>query len=110
MSGVAMSTRGYLWFTILLFVVGLLGICIPQLDNFMALVGSVCGVAVGLVLPPILHILCYWNQGLSNAQLVLNVTITIIGVFACVTGTVSTIYSIMHRYIHYPGATKSLLN
>lgn len=88
------------------FSTGLLGICIPQLDNFMALVGSISGVAVGLILPPLLNTLCFWRQGLSRLQLIINITIMVIGIFAFITGTLSTIYSIMHRYIHHPNATK----
>ncbi|XP_057315670.1 proton-coupled amino acid transporter 1-like [Hydractinia symbiolongicarpus] len=87
----------------------ILAICIPQLDNFMALVGSISGVAVGLILPPIFHTLCYWRQGLSRLQFALNIFITLIGIFAFITGTLATIYSIMHRFIHEPSSTKLLV-
>ena len=84
---------------------GVLGICIPQLDNFMALVGSVCGVSVGMILPPIIHALCFWNQGLTPRQLVIDVVIIGIGVFTFVTGFTSSLYSIFNRFVEYPGQT-----
>ncbi|XP_004207859.2 proton-coupled amino acid transporter 1 isoform X1 [Hydra vulgaris] len=81
---------------------------IPQLDHFMSLVGSVSGVAVGLILPPILHTICYWNQGLSNISFVINIMIVIFGLFVSVVGTVSTVYSIMQRYTNLPHSTKPI--
>lgn len=85
---------------------GVLAMCIPQLDHFMALVGSVCGVAVGLILPPILHTLCFWNQGLTTRQLLLNSFITLTGVFTFVTGFGATMYAIFHRFAHNPDQTQ----
>ena len=86
-------------------ILGLLAICIPQLDNFMALVGSLCGVSVALVLPPILHSLCHWDYGISKWQIVVNFSITIIGVFAAVTGTVATVHAIYLTYTNVPEGT-----
>jgi len=71
----------------------------------MALVGSVCGVAVGLILPPIIHAQCFWNQGLTPKQFALDVVIIAIGVFTFLTGFVSSLYAIFHRFVHFPGQT-----
>ena len=89
---------------------GLLAICIPQLDNFIALVGSVCGATVGMILPPLLHFTYNWDRGLSKYQLGLDIFLLLLGIFACITGTFSTLYAIFHRFVHHPNATKSLLS
>eukprot|EP00111_Clytia_hemisphaerica_P002302 TCONS_00006479-protein len=91
--------------SLLVFLTCVLGICIPQLDNFMSLVGSVCGVSVGLILPPIIHAQCFWNQGLTPRQFVLDIFILAIGVFTFVTGFTASMYAIFHRFVEYPGHT-----
>ena len=86
-------------------VEGVLGICIPQLDNFMALVGSVSGVSVGMILPPVIHARCFWNQGLTSRQFILDVVVVAIGVFTFLTGFTSSMYSIFNRFVEFPGQT-----
>ena len=88
------------------FLLGVIAITIPQLDNFMALVGSLSGAAVALVLPPILHTLCFWNEGLTNRELHINILITIVGIVGSAAGTISAIFAIVHRFQEYPHSTR----
>jgi len=90
---------------ILVILTCLISISIPQLDNFIALVGALGGTCIALILPPILHTLCYWDYGISYKQLIINFAIIMIGIFACFAGTIATVSSIMDNYINNESAT-----
>ena len=77
----------------------------------MALVGSACGISVALILPPILHSLCHWDYGISKLQIFVNFSMVMIGIFAFVTGTISSIYAIFHDYAYeLHGTTRHIRN
>ena len=64
----------------------------------MALIGSFAGSLIALVLPPLLHTLCYWNEGLTKWELYLNIVTFVIGVFGTITGTSTAVLAILERY------------
>eukprot|EP00794_Sanderia_malayensis_P019831 gene19831-21773_t len=75
-----------------------MAVIVPQLDNFMALIGSFSGAIIALVLPPILHTLCFWNEGLTKWQFYVNILVTLTGIFGTVCGTLSAIIAIIENY------------
>ena len=75
-----------------------LAVGIPQLDNYMALISSSTGTVVTFIFPPILHTLCFWNEGLKKWQLVLNSIYIVFGIFSFLCGTFSAILAIINRF------------
>ncbi len=80
------------------FFSGALAITIPQLDNFIALVGAVSSSSIALVFPPLLHIMCFWNFGISKFEIVKDVLIAVLGVVGSVFGTVLSIFAIIKGF------------
>ena len=80
-----------------------MAVCIPQLDNFMGLVGAFSGVFVALILPPILHILDHWEEQMPRKSLLLDLTILAFGILVGIAGTISSLYAILFRYVNTGG-------
>jgi len=70
-------------------------VLIPELDSFISLVGAFSGSYLSLILPPIIEMVTYWNEGLRWYTIVKDIFILIIGILGCVTGTYSSISSII---------------
>ena len=77
---------------------GALAITIPQLDNFIALVGAVSGSSIALVFPPLLHILCFRKEGLSKLEITKNILISILGITGSILGTILSIEAIIEGF------------
>ncbi|XP_065055810.1 proton-coupled amino acid transporter 3-like [Rhopilema esculentum] len=75
-------------------------ILVPQLDNVMGLIGSFSGALITFIFPPLLHTICFWNEGLSKYQLVANVCLLVFGVLTSVIGTFSSLIEIIRRFEH----------
>ena len=75
-----------------------LAIAVPQLDNYMALIGCSTATIVTFIFPSILHTLCFWDKGLSRWQLISNAGILVFGVISFSCGTYSSIASIIQRF------------
>ncbi|CAH0390791.1 unnamed protein product [Bemisia tabaci] len=83
--------------TVLTFTTVLCCIAIPNLELFMALVGSLMMPAVGLWFPAIMHILTFWNEytGFKRVLLIFKISILIFtGVFALVVSVSVTLLEI----------------
>lgn len=91
-------TAEYVLRVMLVLITFFLAITIPQLDNFMALIGSFCGALVALVLPPILHSLCFYNEGLTRWHLYINICITLFGIFGTISGTCTAFVAIIENF------------
>ncbi|XP_065056336.1 proton-coupled amino acid transporter 1-like [Rhopilema esculentum] len=75
-----------------------LAISIPQLDNFIALVGAVSSSSIALVFPPLLHILCFWKYGISKLEVIKNIFIAVIGVTGSILGTILSVEAIIEGF------------
>lgn len=87
-----------------------LAITIPQLDNFIALVGAVSSSSIALVFPPLLHTLCFWDSGISKLEVTKNTLITILGIIGSVLGTIVSVLAIIegfHKEHHILHTTSS---
>ena len=79
-------------------VAGALAISIPQLDNFIALVGAVSSSSIALVFPPLLHILCFWKYGISKLEVIKNIFIVVVGVTGSILGTILSVEAIVEGF------------
>ena len=85
-------------FSSIFFPTGALAITIPQLDNFIALVGAISSSSIALVFPPLLHILCYWKEGISRLEITKNILIATLGVAGSILGTILSIEAIIQGF------------
>ena len=85
-------------FSFIFFPTGALAITIPQLDNFIALVGAISSSSIALVFPPLLHILCYWKEGISRLEITKNILIATLGVAGSILGTILSIEAIIQGF------------
>ncbi|KAJ8405791.1 hypothetical protein AAFF_G00312280 [Aldrovandia affinis] len=74
-----------------------LAVLIPELDLVISLVGSVSSSFLALILPPILQILTFHNEGLSAMVLFKNTVISLTGIAGFLAGTYITMTEIVNR-------------
>ncbi|XP_002154489.2 proton-coupled amino acid transporter 1 isoform X1 [Hydra vulgaris] len=75
-----------------------LAISIPQLDNFISLIGATVAAALALIFPPILYIKCFWNEDIGKFEIIKNLTISLLGFIGAVTGTYITCEAIVEGF------------
>jgi len=83
--------------TLLVLFISALAIAIPRLDLFISLVGSVGCSALGLIIPPMLHLMVYWET-IHKAVLVKDFLIITFGIVGTVTGTYSSLEAIITAF------------
>lgn len=75
-----------------------LAITVPQLDNFVSLVGATFAAGLALIFPPILFTMCFWKSELSTSEILKNITISVLGIIGMVTGTYISIDAIIKGF------------
>ena len=83
------------------FIAGLLAVSIPQLDNFISLVGSISCTALAIIFPIFIHILTLTSEGDGRVPLFIffkDGVIMVIGVFMFMFGTYTSVARIIERY------------
>ena len=83
-------------------VVGGLAISLPQLDNFISLLGAVSSSALAIIFPPILHMLTFKGHGLTCLGVCKDIFIISIGVLGFLFGTYTSLLAIIYGFEH-PG-------
>ncbi|XP_063046655.1 proton-coupled amino acid transporter 1 [Engraulis encrasicolus] len=74
-----------------------LAILIPELDLVISLVGSISSSALALILPPMLQIMTFHNEGMPCWVVLKNVFISLLGFVGFVAGTYISIVEIINR-------------
>lgn len=92
------STNQWLVFC---FIAGILAVSIPQLDNFISLVGSVSCTALAIIFPIFIHILTLASEGDGRVPLFTffkDGVIMVMGVLMFMFGTYTSVARIIERY------------
>uniref|UniRef100_T2MAP4 Proton-coupled amino acid transporter 1 n=1 Tax=Hydra vulgaris TaxID=6087 RepID=T2MAP4_HYDVU len=64
----------------------LCAIAIPQLENFISLIGSVSSSGLAIIFPPLIHSITFRNEGLSKIWIVKDMLIILVGIAAFALG------------------------
>lgn len=89
---------------LILFRVGLLafiyalGALIPRFELFISLVGALGGSYLSIIFPAILHMVTYWEDGLSWPSTVKDIFIVVFGLAGFATGTYASILAIVKAF------------
>jgi len=78
-----------------------MAITIPQLDNFISLIGSTAAAALALIFPPMLYTMCFWNYKISKIEIFKNVTISLLGFIGSIAGTWLSVEAIILGFQHH---------
>lgn len=92
------TERKFLSIINFLFFLVIIAVVIPHLGLFISLAGSLFLSALGLIFPAIIEICVLWpdNWGKYNRVLIRDILIMIVGFFAMIAGTYSSIRDIFH--------------
>ena len=74
---------------------GGIAIGIPQLDNFISLLGAVSSSALAIIFPPLFHILTFRGEGLTIFGFFKDILIIVIGFLGFIFGTYTAILAII---------------
>ena len=78
-----------------------MAVSIPQLDNFISLVGSISCAALAIIFPIFIHILTLTSEGdgrIPTATFFKDAVIMLIGVLMFLFGTYTSVSRIIERY------------
>lgn len=74
----------------------------PTLEVFMALIGALCLASLGLILPPAIELVVFWEKegamGRGNWRVYKNAGIILFGVCALILGTTTSLISLVKFY------------
>lgn len=84
-----------------LFISGIMAVSIPQLDNFISLVGSISCTALAIIFPIFIHILTLTSEGDGRVSVTIffkDAAIMLMGVLMFMFGTYTSVARIIERY------------
>lgn len=84
-----------------LFTSGIMAVSIPQLDNFISLVGSISCTALAIIFPIFIHILTLTSEGDGRVSVTIffkDAAIMLMGVLMFMFGTYTSVARIIERY------------
>ena len=80
---------------------GIMAVSIPQLDNFISLVGSISCTALAIIFPIFIHILTLTSEGDGRVSVTIffkDAAIMLMGVLMFMFGTYTSVARIIERY------------
>ena len=77
---------------------GGLAVGIPQLSNFISLLGAVSSSALAIIFPPLLHILTFKGHGLSCCSVLKDSFIILVGILGFLFGTFTSVIAIIKGF------------
>lgn len=98
---VLMNRYEYCCRTLIVIFTFVVAISVPKLNLLMDLIGSITGTILSLIFPALIHIAAFWQdtKGFSRVGMVLvDSLIIMIGVFAGICGSISSMMSIVKSY------------
>lgn len=86
--------------------VGTMTVCVaaavPSLEVFMSLIGALCLASLGLIMPPAIEMVVFWDKeggmGRGNWKVYKNVAIIACGVLALILGTTTSLINLVKFY------------
>lgn len=82
-----------------------ISVTVPNLADLIAFVGAFESSSLGLILPAVLHTICFWDSKrsvfLRSFWLVKNVAIILLGILAFLLGLYSSLKSIGEHFLYY---------
>ncbi|XP_057312174.1 neutral amino acid uniporter 4-like [Hydractinia symbiolongicarpus] len=88
----------YSFRTFLVLLTSALAASIPQLDNFIALIGAVASSGLAIIFPPLFHILTFRKNGLTILELIKDIFIISVGVIAFAVGGYTAVTNIVKGF------------
>lgn len=100
----------YLFRTAMVLLTCGLAIGIPQLDNFISLLGAVSSSALAIIFPPLLHMMTFKGHGLNCFSVAKDIFIISLGLAGFMFGTYTSILAIIKGFEESRGSIKLVLN
>lgn len=79
-------------------------VAVPRLDVFMSLIGALCLASLGLIMPPAIEMVVFWEKeggrGRGNWKVYKNIAIISFGVCALILGTATSLINLVEFYIN----------
>lgn len=76
---------------------------VPSLEVFMSLIGALCLASLGLILPPAIEMVVFWEKagamGKWNWKVYKNIAIILFGVCGLVLGTTTSLINLVEFYV-----------
>ena len=79
-------------------MIGGLAIGLPQLENFISLLGAVSSSALAIIFPPLLHMITFKGHGLGCLSVIKDVFIILIGIVGFLFGTYTSTLAIIQGF------------
>ncbi|XP_063240806.1 proton-coupled amino acid transporter-like protein pathetic isoform X2 [Bacillus rossius redtenbacheri] len=86
--------------TILVILTVLLAVVVPTIGPFMGLIGALCFSILGIIVPPVIEIVTFWEDGFGYAyyRIWKNALVMLFGVLALLSGSYMSILDIISVY------------
>ncbi|KAE8742429.1 hypothetical protein FOCC_FOCC012040 [Frankliniella occidentalis] len=79
-----------------------IAVAVPTLEVFMSLIGALCLASLGLILPPAIDMVVFWDKeggrGRGNWKVYKNIAIISFGVCALILGTTTSLINLVNFY------------
>eukprot|EP00794_Sanderia_malayensis_P006943 gene6943-7723_t len=88
----------YLFRTAMVLLTCGLAVGLPQLDNFISLIGAISSSALAIIFPPLLHMMTFKGHGLTCFGVVKDICIILIGVLGFFVGSYTSIIAVIKGF------------
>lgn len=82
----------------------IIAVAVPRLDVFMSLIGALCLASLGLILPPAIEMVVFWDKeggrGRGNWKVYKNIAIISFGICALLLGTATSLINLVEFYVN----------
>lgn len=95
------TVANYILRTLLVIASVILAIVVPKISPFVGFIGAVCFTMLGLLIPVVIEMITFWDEGFGpcNWIIIKNVIIVIVGVIAAISGANGSLRKIISIYL-----------